>query len=153
MNDDLSEIGLTVFIVWALIGGGSFVITLLAWRRGMETRRWNTTVGRVLRSQVGHYSDSDGTSYVPEVTYEYTVNGVGHTSTRVGIGLQAILKRGCRRIVERFPVDASITVYYAPGRSEDSVLIQGPSVFISWLLVAAFFLCGFSLWGLIVNLL
>jgi hypothetical protein len=153
MREDLSEMGITFFIVWTLIGGVFFFVTLILWRKGLRTRRWNTTVGRVLRSQVGLYSDSDGTSYIPEVTYEYTVNGVSYTSTRVGIGLQAILKRGCRRIVERFPADASITVYYAPDRSEDSVLIQGPSAIIVWLLAGAFFLFGFSLWGLIVNLL
>jgi hypothetical protein len=71
-------------------------------------------------------SSSYQTYYQPVVTYQYEVNGVEYTGTRV---TQGAFQYGSSGDVQKFladhPIGSPITVYYDPANPADSILEKG----------------------------
>jgi hypothetical protein len=70
--------------IYAAISAIMFVITLRHGWKQIQSRRWKTATGRILRARVEETSDSDGSSIVPRIEYSYKVDGREFRSDRVG---------------------------------------------------------------------
>ncbi|MBU0719684.1 MAG: DUF3592 domain-containing protein [Planctomycetes bacterium] len=133
---------LAVFIVACLAGGfllfiGGFLIVafLLTVWKGVRTRRWPVTFGRVITSGAA----TERTEDMPEewslpdqpgvvYEYEYEVEGKRHTADALQIrgNMQTTLSvRRERELLSRYPPQRAILVYYNPAKPEEAVLQPG----------------------------
>jgi hypothetical protein len=93
---------------------------------------WVETQGRILS---GHITSSEGydqstnsyqTYYEPEVVYQYEVNGVQYTGSRVA---ELAGRYGSKGDVEKFladhPAGSTVKVYYDPADARNAVLEKG----------------------------
>lgn len=112
---------------------------------GLRSRRWPTTIGTVTATGVdAHAGDrGQGTSYVPGLQYEYTIDGTSFVSTRYALvgGEPGFDNRdeALAWLEEKYPVDAEVTVHYDPDRPGRAVLSPGASRSISVLIVGLAF--------------
>jgi hypothetical protein len=123
-NRDLQLIGGCGF---ALIGGLLCGLALRSLWVGAASRRWPTTDGRVIASVVRQWTSKNNTHHEPHVVYEYMVDGTRHAHSAIGAGVG--MWQSCDQvtaIVDRYPVDTVVTVYYDPARPERAVLEPGP---------------------------
>jgi Protein of unknown function (DUF3592) len=91
--------------------------------RAMARRQyeWPTTRGTILVSTSGLASN-----YYPEIWYEYFQNGRRFVGLTVrSHEFAGNLPGAARRVLVRYPVGASVTVYFDPGNPEDAVLEPG----------------------------
>ncbi len=124
---------------------GSFVLifgAVAAWllftyfqqrRKAGESAGWPATQGKIVLSTVKasttrHSTDSgmwvERTSYFPKVQYEYSVMGKTYTGGRIAFGASKGFssRAGAEKVLERYPVGATVTVYYNPDNPADAVL-------------------------------
>jgi hypothetical protein len=93
---------------------------------------WPATTGIVLSSFVNTESSYDSTSnaevtsFKPNVTYEYEVNGHRYRGDRLrasdGFYSVGMLPGSAQAIVDRYPAGAPVTVYYNPASPQESLL-------------------------------
>ena len=99
--------------------------------RGLRSRNWPTTEGKVTQSGVdmSQSTDDEGeikTSYGASIQYTYTVSGqelVGARRTFTNVRTNS--SRRAEQIVERYPQGSSVTVYYTEDDPSLSVLEPG----------------------------
>lgn len=99
-------------------------------RRSAEAvKSWSQTTGHILQSYVGRRSSNHSSAYYAEILYEYVVDGRRYQSTQVRPGIE--IGFGARSIpqqmVDRFPVGATVPVFFDPTNPTQSVLEQTPS--------------------------
>lgn len=118
---------ISALIPFAIIGA---VIWYFVWRNKQKqalvqsSDSWRTTNGRVLKSRV-EVSGGDHTSVSPYVLYEYELHGRAYQNTQIKVGDRFLSIRGSREaydIVDRYPVGASVTVFYDPTNPAESAL-------------------------------
>ncbi|MFW6303582.1 MAG: DUF3592 domain-containing protein, partial [Candidatus Sumerlaeota bacterium] len=84
--------------------------------------------GRVLRSDIATHSAVDKhrnetLTYIPEITYEYTVDGRKYVGQRISFNkFQNVRFNKMRNIADSYPKGAIIPVYYHPIRPHKAVL-------------------------------
>ena len=118
----------TLFLgLFGLVGGAVAAFGLYNVWRGQASAGWPQATGIVLRSEVVDQSDSDGNSYKPGVEYRYVVNGKEWIGKRVAFGLDSGTgnRPVAARYVQRFPVGATVNVFYRPDQPGTSVLVTG----------------------------
>lgn len=103
---------------------GALVFGLWQVNTASATDSWPTTSGTVLSSRVSVSKSDNGTSYSPDISYSYEVNGFTYTADKVTF-LSTGGRDGAESIVARYPVNAAIDVYYNPLRPSKAVLIPG----------------------------
>ena len=83
-------------------------------------RVWREVTGTILKSEVRF----DWEDYLPVVEYQYEVDGVSYRGNTIVIGplIQFNWKGPATRVIERFPVGASVTVYVDPTNPRRAVL-------------------------------
>jgi hypothetical protein len=83
--------------------------------------------GVVESSSVEAQSDSDGaTTYGAEVVYRYTVEGVDHLGKRIRFGeISTSDPDDAQQIVNRYPVDLEVAVYFDRADPGTAVLEPG----------------------------
>jgi hypothetical protein len=95
----------------------------------LRTYRWPTTRGEVRGRGIDVRSGSEGgsTSYVPQLRYEYEVDGDSYVSSRIaaGSGPSFSSRSGAEDWLEEFPDGGEVTVHYKPSRPDRSVLKRG----------------------------
>jgi hypothetical protein len=110
---------------------GVFLLCLAfrnSWR-GRASRQWSRTPSLITRSFVLVNTDNDGGfTYMPQIEYEYTVDGVAYRGTvlrngQIGSGNRA----QAEKVIAPYPEGASITSFYDASRPQTSVLVQGTS--------------------------
>ena len=71
--------------------------------------RWREVTGTILKSEVKF----DWEDYRPVVEYQYEVDGVSYRGDTIVVGplVQFNWKGPAARVIERFPIGASVTVY------------------------------------------
>jgi hypothetical protein len=85
---------------------------------------WLTTRGQVVLSRV-EVSGGDTTSVTPRVVYQYQVGAQTYQSETIRAGSQffsVTSGRGAYDTVDRYPVGATVTVYYNPANPAESAL-------------------------------
>ena len=95
----------------------------MAYRQSTQT--WLNTTGSILMSSVqSSYSGRSHSTY-PVVVYAYSVNGQSYQSQRIKAGEQFLNVRvagQAQATVARYPIGASVTVYYNPSNPAESAL-------------------------------
>ncbi len=123
----LGLLGGVIFLAaFGLVGLGLMGAVIFQGVRLVSSSSWPTTEGRVLSSHVDSYVDSEGdTMYSAEVYYEYIVGGATYRGDLIRFGSNSgstSARRSQQRIVDNYPVGASILVYYNPDDPTDAVL-------------------------------
>jgi hypothetical protein len=95
----------------------------------LRTYRWPTTTGLVRARDIDVRRGSEGgdTSYVPQLRYEYEVDGDSYVSSQIaaGGGPSFSSRSGAEEWLEEFPDGDEVTVHYRPSRPDRSVLKRG----------------------------
>ncbi len=116
-------LGLSFFILQKAIRG----------RRMAEAAvQWPTIDGTVMSADVvkriSKSADNDWDYFVPQIRYDYAVNGILHQGEiiRIGLGEMGYLEETkAREHIARYPVGATIHVRYDPQNPEHAVLEIG----------------------------
>lgn len=121
----------SLFFFWVFFGVGAG-LSYWGWTILQDARAsvsWPSVQGRVTSSVVDRSTDSEGgTSYSPEVDYEYTVNDVRYSGNRIKFGENSYSSRGrAEEVVARYRVGQTVAVYYDPDELETAVLEPGVS--------------------------
>jgi len=125
----------TEFLI--VLGGGAFLLglVLIIWisvtkGRGYGTPNWPTATGHVLSSTAVELEreTSDGlvSTFIPIIRYEYDVAGTPHTSARLNFLSDEhrtfIDRRAAEQVVAKYPVGASVDVFYNPANPKQAAL-------------------------------
>jgi hypothetical protein len=90
-----------------------------------QAKDWSQAQGRVTRSRMASRSPPAGSSIgttenVPDVAYSFTVRGKNYQGNRVSLG--NISGRFADEALKRYPVGATVAVYYDPADPDSNVL-------------------------------
>jgi hypothetical protein len=117
----------TVVPIVIVVGLGIFL-----YRRNQQktvareaTLTWSSTMGTVLSSSVYTKRTGRSISTYPVVIYQYTVEGKIYQSKIIKAGEQFVnirLSGDAQATVARYPIGASVMVYYDPANPADSAL-------------------------------
>jgi hypothetical protein len=118
----------TVVIPILVIGGIGYFLykrnqQSMAYRQSTQT--WLNTTGVILMSSVQSKHTGRSHSIYPVVVYTYAVNGQTYQSQRIKAGEQFLNVRvmgQAQATVARYPIGASVTVYYNPANPAESAL-------------------------------
>jgi hypothetical protein len=124
-----------------VVGTIQSIIPLLA-------RSWPETTGKILSTQmVKSYSKKSGTTYHPDIEYEYQVNGVTYTHHRYAFGSAGLFTNytTAEREKSKYRKGQSVSVYYNPLFPKDAVLeVRSASSWIFLLIGGVFFVVGMA---------
>lgn len=120
----------------ALIAVGAF---LYGWRTNAETESWPTTTGTMVESRVewftSHSNRTPRTMYWPVVRYVYQVDGRQYEGNQIavtGVGSVSV-PSWVEAMIEDYPSDASVTVFYDPKDPANACLSsRTPLVFLAF---------------------
>jgi hypothetical protein len=96
--------------------------------QALAMQTWTSAPGTVLSAEIYSYTQwKDGVQrryYAPRVTYRYTVNGRQYEGDRLNLAGESAWNRPglAERKLQKYPVDAPITVYYNPKAPAEAVL-------------------------------
>ncbi|USO00160.1 MAG: DUF3592 domain-containing protein [Phycisphaeraceae bacterium] len=116
----------------------------------VHAESYPTVEGQVTAARIDESSDGEGgTTYQPAITYTYRVAGTPFENDRVRYGqVGSSDRRDSKKVLDRFPVGATVDVYFNPDNPADSVLtpgVQGVDLF-SLLFLTPFILVAVGLW-------
>jgi len=117
-----------VLAVFFLAGCSIMCLGLYYFYYGKTSQTWPTCIGTVTKSEVGRYSGSrrGSKSFIPDITYSYTVSEQQYTGDRYAFGNRSFSKRNdAQKIVDEYPINSKVTVYYSLNHPETSVLQPG----------------------------
>lgn len=133
----------------ALLGVFDVVLVTQSCRQLDASRRFLPTTARILESSVESSSDSDGTTFRPQVAYEYEVAGRTYRSDTVHYAVWGSSDSSdAHDIVDRFPVGGEVTAYYDPSHPGTAILLPGTH-HLPWfmaLFLTPFHCVGIGVW-------
>jgi uncharacterized protein DUF3592 len=115
------------FAIFLIAGAAAFYFMFVRpMVRLFAARTWQETTCTVLSSQVAESSDSDGTTYRPEIVYTYSVDDHSLQADRYDfLGVWSSGRSGKEEIVAAYPPGARVTCWYDPNQPEQAVLFRG----------------------------
>jgi len=142
MASTTNSTGVIVFVerifpwIFVLIGVALLVFGVRGVSRAKASEGWPKVQGRILSSEVersrsssrgsGSNRSRSSTTYRAEILYEFKVEGVIYNGNRVAYGdYGSSGPQHARRIVNRYPVDHEVQVFYQPGQPEECLLEPG----------------------------
>ncbi|MCL2709994.1 MAG: DUF3592 domain-containing protein, partial [Planctomycetaceae bacterium] len=90
-----------------------------------QTSTYLETVGTITHSKVKVESDTDGTSYSPEIHYNYHVDGEQYSGEVYKFIQNFDSRKYVRNIIKEHPVAKEVPVYYHPDQPQKAVLFKG----------------------------
>ena len=145
---------LSILFMLALIAVGVlFMYRAVSGRlKSKKAQQWPTVTGRVLSSEVVEDRLRSATgkatiAFIPDISYEYIVNGQAHTGNSVIFGETVYDYISASRICEKFAVDTEPRVYYNPERTDESVLLPQATEGLRSLIPGIFFIVSGILIG------
>ena len=146
---------LSVAIMLGLIAIGVFFMrsAVMGRIKSKQAQSWPTVKGRVLTSEVveDRYRDPTGNAtiaFVPDVVYEYNVEGQVYTSRNIIFGQTNYDYIIASRICEKYAIDSTPDVYYNPAKPAESVLVPKSTEGMRSLVPGIFFIVAGILVGL-----
>jgi hypothetical protein len=108
-------------LVFIAVGFGLAWFARRTWKLASASQTWPKTTGKVLKSFVEESEHTDQqdntvTMYHPQVRYEFNVDGVLYEGKRIQFGGPAgtgVIAKA-QAITGRYPVNATVDVYYDP---------------------------------------
>jgi hypothetical protein len=100
---------------------------------GSQQKKWPTSAGQVCSTHIQEKHEEvisaererARVGYIPVIEYKYTVDGKDHDSTTRSSIDKQYSRLIAQKIIDRYPIGKSITVYYKPGNPDESVLEPG----------------------------
>lgn len=115
-------------IVVMVIGGVAVVAGIVLLVKGARIRGWPVAPGRITERGVGPSTTTGasrpGRYFEPRVRYDYSVEGVAHTGTRISPVTAAYGEPQARRVVDKLP--EAVQVRYNP-RDPAEAYLRAPS--------------------------
>jgi hypothetical protein len=116
-----------LFLILSLVGLIIVIAALRSRKQAETSQAWPGTQGRVIESRVESHTstDSDGhhnTDYKAIVRYTYSVMGQEYSANRVAFGARSSNRNAASEVVNRYPLDQQVTVYYDPDKPGQAVL-------------------------------
>jgi hypothetical protein len=111
--------GSIFFLVGTVLFWTLFLVPLY---RANQAQRWPQAPCVIISSEVRMHSDSEGTSYSPEIHYQYTLDGAVLESTRYRFIDTSGGYSGAKRIVDKYPVGLNTKCFYDPKHPDQAVL-------------------------------
>lgn len=112
--------------IFVIVGGLVFVLGVRNIIHAGASMSWPTVSGVVLVSGVQSQSSDNGTTYHAMVWYEFTVNQIKHSGTRVAfVDYGGSNPSHAQNIVNRYQVGAPVIVHYRSSNPDESVLEPG----------------------------
>ena len=97
----------------------------LGWK-SMMVADWPVAMGRIISSEIGTQSDSEGgSSHSVKVSYEYSVMGEKHEGERLAYGYQGSGRKKAEQLLEMLPAGRQLEVRYDPEDPRQSALAHG----------------------------
>ncbi len=124
----VAGVACSVILPLLILGGVGYFLYKRNQQSGVArqiAQSWPSTSGRVLMSSVQSEHSSRSHSSYPVVVYQYEVNGQSYQSQTIKAGEQYLNVRvagQAQATVARYPIGASVTVYYNLANPADSVL-------------------------------
>ncbi len=136
--DARSKTGKNLFLL--VLGMFAAGVCMMAWggyeiKGSRESGSWPSTNGTITSSSMSKRTTRDSnhrtrTTYYPKIGFQYQVGGRTYTSTRIafGTGETGGSVKWARKVVNKYPVGNTVTVYYNPQDPQYGVLESG----ITW---------------------
>jgi len=126
----MTFISLVMTLIFGGIGLGLLLFGRSARRKALASQSWPTVAGTVTESEVKVTQHSSGsgmdaqetTHYRPVVKYQYSVEGMEYTGSRIAFGAMNSAHSAANAVVARYPAGASVTVRYDPEKPAEAVL-------------------------------
>jgi hypothetical protein len=114
---------------------------------GIKSWNWPYVSGTIVRSRLVASKGSEGdVTYHSDIKYQYWVYGRSFTSTKICFGDGSGGSReAVERMVEKFDVGKSVSVYFYPINPRIAVLEQGLQTGIFWAIVSGIICVGISI--------
>jgi hypothetical protein len=118
-----------LYLLISLVGLSALISAMRSRRQADASLAWPGVQGKVIESSLKtHYStDVDGhqtTSHTAVVRYTYSVMGKEYIGDRVAFGVKTSNRNPATEVINRYPVDKLVMVYYNPEKPEQAVLEQ-----------------------------
>ena len=130
------------FPVLGLIGASVLLTGLFKVRKLRASRSWARTTGTIGEASVresfscGDEQTADSYSYIPEIVYQFQVEGHTFRGDRISFDRKAYSKRQqAQAVAAGYPVGAPVEVFFDPAKPDQSVLVRKSGM--GWVLVAA----------------
>jgi hypothetical protein len=144
-------------LVFIGIGGViiSYAIRMAA--KARQSLSWPSVEGEVAHSAVLYQTNTSTTTggaatYKADIVYRYKVNGANFSSSRISIVDFASTSGRAQSIVQRYPDQSRVLVYYNPSDPSEAVLDPGAGGGISLLYVVGGCFAAGGLFFLIMSL-
>lgn len=81
-----------------------------------KSKRWPSTMGEIIRSEMVKEINSDGNFYSPKIAYRYSARGRSYEQDTIQIGVGGCTgsRKQAKRTVNRYPVGAQVLVHFDP---------------------------------------
>ena len=127
----MTSISLVMTLIFSGIGMGLLLFGRSARRKALASQSWPAVAGTVTESEVkitehnpGNGMDAEQTThYKPVVKYQYSVEGMEFTGSRIAFGAMNSAHSAANAVVARYPAGASVTVRYDPEKPAEAVLV------------------------------
>lgn len=123
-----------IFLIPLLPGLAFTFLGMRILKKAIESESWPSTLGKVTSSAITkevkttHPHRGKSRYYTAKISYEYIVNGILHTATKICWGEYTSTRQNAiQEIVSRYPVDKAVIVRYAPYKPELAILEPGPN--------------------------
>ena len=94
------------------------------WRLARQSRDWPSVPGIIQTTEI-IYEGVKSPRARPHITYTYQVNGTKYESNRINFSFAHIFwKKEAADVLARYPIHATVTVYYNPAQPAQSTLEQ-----------------------------
>lgn len=105
----------------SIVGLAVTILGVVQFKKALETKHWPSVDGTIITSEM-----SGGTKVAPIVRYLYYVDDQEYSFDQVNpLKLGRGQKKYAQRVLDKYPMDAKVKVYYNPADPKSAVLEPG----------------------------
>lgn len=94
--------------------------------KASRSASWPTVEGTIIRSRINTKSDSNGSTYEPDIEFRYTVGNQVYSSTCIRAGMRmSASQRFAAAFTSRFPEGTAVRIGYDPLDPASGILEPG----------------------------
>lgn len=134
-------------LIFLGFGIGMLIKLAQNYQKLQRSKHWLSTKGVITSSDLDAQlsTDDEGfqtTTYLAKINFAYEINGINHESDRINFdyGMRTSNLRKQQTILEQYPVNSEVTVYYDPDDPSQSVLEKRVNGAFTTILVSAVFI-------------
>jgi hypothetical protein len=109
----------------AVVGCGLLLYGLYKKRQLRASQAWQQVTGTIAKADILRDTGPESNGYSVSVLYDYVVNGVRHTGSRIAFRQRLyVRKKRAAAELERYLVNSAVPVYYDPENPGHAVLTR-----------------------------